>query len=109
MREMRLAAWVRTSLLGILLGLGLAKYAQARVGDALHTAALVGTVVVAASAALTAVAAHRYLVWGTCSPRRYPAARPLVSLSLFVVVVLAWLALALIWAAGPDALPAQAP
>jgi hypothetical protein len=35
MREMWLAAWVRTSLLGILLGLGLAKYARAWVGDTL--------------------------------------------------------------------------
>jgi hypothetical protein len=60
MRDMRLTAWVRPSLLGILLGL--AKYARAWVGDALHTAALVGTAVVTASAALTAVAAHCYLV-----------------------------------------------
>ncbi len=61
--EAALASWVGASLLGILLGLGVAKYAQAWAGSVLHPAAVGGAAVVLASALLSLVAVARYLQW----------------------------------------------
>jgi hypothetical protein len=91
-----LAAWVCASLLGLALGLGVAKYSQAWAGNALHPGAAAGTLIVVVSVALTVVAAARY---AAASAGGHPS-RVLATLGTVLVVMLAWIALAVISFAG---------
>ncbi len=103
--EIALAAWVGTSLLGLVLGLGLAKYSQAWAEDTFDPAAVLGALVVVMSTILAWVAGVRYLVW---APGSGTASRALFVLSLTIVVALCWAALAIIAFAGWD-FPRQEP
>ncbi len=98
--EAALASWVGASLLGILLGLGVAKYAQAWAGSVLHPAAVGGAAVVLASALLSLVAVARYLQRRARSAQPWEYSPALAVLSLFVIILLAWIALAIIAFAG---------
>ncbi len=102
-----LSSWIRASLLGIAWGLGIAKYGQAWQGHTLHPAAVLGTIIVLASVALTVAARLRYLRGGRAGAvaRSAPgkrAADVLAGMGLALVILVAWAALAMIWFAGPQ-------
>jgi hypothetical protein len=92
-----LALWLCASLIGIMLGVALAKFAQAWSDTAVHPAVVSGAVAVVASAVLGIAAVRRYL--GSPS-NRPPEARLLAYLSLLLVLALGWAGLAIIALAG---------
>ncbi len=97
-----LAAWVGISLLGIVLGLGFAKYSQSWGKDILHPGAGLGSAIVVVSAALGVLTTVRYWVWGADVSG---LSRALGVLSIALVFALTWAALALIAFAGWELLP----
>ncbi len=107
-RDGALAAWVATSLLGVLLGVVLAKYGQAWAADAWHPSAAWGAVIVALSVLLVVVAGYRYV-----ATRRHPrltrSEHLLLTLATTVVMALAWAALAVIVFAGSELPPRGRP
>ena len=60
-----LAGWLIASLLGVVLGFGLAKYSQAWAQETFHPGAAWGTLVILTSLALTVVAGYRYAARST--------------------------------------------
>jgi hypothetical protein len=106
--EVALTAWVTVSLVGVVLGLALAKYAQAWARDVLHPGAVWGVFIILASVGLTLVAGSRYIARevGLVEARR--ASRALVTLSTLLVLALAWAALNIVWLAGWAFPPARA-
>jgi hypothetical protein len=98
--EAALAAWTGAALVGIGLGLGLAKYAQAWAQDSFHVGAVWGSACIAVSLALGLLAVGRYLA----ASARLDSARPTVVLlsvlSGLLLVSLAWAAGSVIWLAG---------
>ena len=98
--EAALASWVGASLLGILLGLGVAKYAQAWAGSVFQPAAAGGAAIVLASALLCLVAIARYLQRRARSEQPWEYSPALAVLSLFVIILLALIALVIIVFAG---------
>lgn len=106
--ETALAAWIATSLLGVALGLGLAKYSQAWAQDLLHPGAVWGAMVVLASVAIALLASVRYMARGAGLVTARRASRALATLSMVLVTGLAWVALNIIWLGGWE-LPAGHP
>ncbi len=98
--ELVLGVWTCLSLLGIALGLMVASLAQAWAQAVLAPGAVVGGVLVLASAGLTLLASHRYLWRGATLPCPANPSRPLAIGSVCVVVGVAWAALAIIFATG---------
>lgn len=98
--EVALPAWLCASLVGVLAGVLLAKYAQVWAQTTWHPAALWGVFIVVTSAALTVVAGTRYLVGNTAGPPPQGMGRLLGVLSVALVVAVAWGALAIILVAG---------
>ncbi len=92
--EATFASWVRTALLGIALGLAVAKYSQALVGEAVHGGATMGAVMVVISVALTLMTAFRSQQAGVPSG--------IVLLGASLIGLFGWVALAIIIFAGPD-------
>ena len=100
-----LAGWLIASLLGVVLGFGLAKYSQAWAQETFHPGAAGGTLVILTSLALTVVAGYQYAARGAGFPAAGRASPALVSLSMLLVFALAWAALSIIWFAGWELLP----
>lgn len=98
--EAALVAGTGAVLIGIAFGLGVAKYAQAWAGTALHPAAGVGALIVLASAALALATCGRYLRRAICLAAPGQPSRTLLTLCIFLVLVAAWVALAIIVFAG---------
>jgi len=99
-----LAAWVCASLLGLALGLGIAKYSQAWAEHALHPGAAAGTLIVVMSIALTVVAA-RYAASGAGGHVHRQFSQALAVLGTMLVVMLAWISLAVIYSVGGELPP----
>jgi hypothetical protein len=101
------AVWLCVSLLGVMLGLALAKFSQAWGGYLLHPGAVWGAGVIVISVALGLIAAMRYrlLAAGRLPPRW--SAQAQARLAGMVVLMLAWAALNLILFAGWEAPPPQ--
>jgi len=102
-----LAAWVCASLLGLALGLGIAKYSQAWAEHALHPGAAAGTLIVVVSVALTMVAAARYAASDAGGHLHRRSSRALAILGTMLVVMLAWISLAVIYFAGWEFPPSR--
>jgi hypothetical protein len=98
--DLALAAWTVAALLGIVLGLGLAKHGQFWGEDPLHPAAFVGTGIIGLSITLSLVAAARCAPLAVKPGTRGRGAGVLVWLSLLLVLAVAWSALSIIWFAG---------
>ena len=106
--DIALATWSIVALLGVALGVALAKYSQAWARDTLHPGAALGAAMIVVSLCLVVTAAFRYLARdvGLLSPLR--ASRALAVLSMLLVVALAWAGLSILglagWAFPPDAM-----
>jgi len=98
--EAALGAWVCAALLGVALGLGVAKYAQAWARTAFHPTAILGALMVLISVGVTLAATTRYL--DRAARLAYPRVPPrmLATFGLVLVSLLAWIALAIIAFAG---------
>ncbi len=99
------AAWVAVALLGIGLGMAVAKYAQAWARSTVHPAALLGSGVVLGSVLLVLLAAGRHLQLSALLATSGRAGA-VVGLAAALVLLLGWVALAMIWAAGWEWPPA---
>lgn len=99
--ETAFAAWVAVAVLAIGLGLVVAKHAQAWGRSPLHPAALLGSGAMLAGVALALLAAGRH---GQLRALLAASGRPgaVAGLAVGLVVVLAWAALASVWAVGPE-------
>ena len=98
MAEVALAAWVGVALLGILGGLGIAKYSQAWARSIAHPAAILGGLLILASVGVALVACARYFDRTVPLPRS--RSRALVVLSLLLVIGTGWAALSIVAFAG---------
>ncbi len=95
-----LAAWMLVSLVGLALGLGLAKYSQAWAGDVFPHGAILGSLVVFTSIAISLTASvHFMLLSAGLAPSR-KLSRFLAILSISMVFQLGWAALSIIAFAG---------
>jgi hypothetical protein len=94
-----LATWVCAGLLGVIVGLALAKYAQAWSGLAAHPGAITGAVVVFLGVGLALAAAGRYRTRG--------GSRAIGILAALLVALPGWLALTIIAVAGWEWPPAR--
>ena len=95
------AVWVAVALLSIGLGTTAAKYAQAWARSTVHPAALLGSGVVLGSVVLVLLAAGRHLQLSALLAASGRAGA-VVGLAAVLVLLLGWVALAVIWAAGWD-------
>ena len=100
-----LAGWLIASLLGVVLGFGLAKYSQAWAQETFHPGAAWGTLVILTSLTLTVVAGYQYAARSAGFRAARRASPVLVSLSMLLVFALSWAALSIIWFAGWELLP----
>ena len=100
-----LANWLIASLLGVVLGFGLAKYSQAWAQETFHPGAAWGTLVILTGLAVTVVADYRYAARSAGFRAARRASPVLVSLSMLLVFTLSWAALSIIWFAGWELLP----
>jgi ABC-type dipeptide/oligopeptide/nickel transport system permease component len=105
--ELLLAAWTITSLLGIVLGLLLAKYGQLWGDDLLHPSTFVGTAIIGVSVAITLVAIVRQAQSAAQDSPSGRRAGLLVWLSLLLVLAVAWSALSIVWLAGWELPPGR--
>ena len=93
-------AWTGAAIVGIGLGLGLAKYAQAWAQDTFHLGAVWGSACVVVSLVLGLFAAARYLQASAQLQASRRTAVVLSVLSVLLLASLAWAAFNVIWLAG---------
>jgi hypothetical protein len=98
--DLALGPWVLTSVLGIALGLVTAKYSQPWARHAIDPSAVMGALVVVVSVALTIVAVGRYLAIAASRSQLRGPPRALAVLAASLVVMLGWVALAIIGFVG---------
>ena len=94
--EATLATWALTSLVGVVVGLGVAKYAQVWAQDMRHPGAAAGALIIINSVTLTVVAASRYSGPDADAPCARRPSRALAMLSSGLVAGAGWTALMII-------------
>jgi hypothetical protein len=106
--DVALATWSIVALLGVALGVALAKYSQAWSRDVLHPGATLGTAMIVISLGLALAAGVRYWAQAVDPLSGRRASRALTVLSALLVISLAWAGLNIVWLAGwalpPDAM-----